>query len=72
MSQPFARANAMFALIAAAMATANPQAALAKIGPYVSRGKGTGKRHGSSRCVAMDKRAASKARNQARHKKHCK
>lgn len=39
MAQPFARAIAMFALIQAAMGNAE---ALAKIGPYRSRGKGRG------------------------------
>lgn len=45
MSKPFARAHQMMALIAAAMSMAEPamqQAALAKIGPYESRGKGKG------------------------------
>lgn len=37
MAQPFARARAMFALIAAAM---GDMAKLAAIGPYYSRGKG--------------------------------
>lgn len=37
MAQPFARAIAMFALIQAAMGNAE---ALAKIGPYYSRGHG--------------------------------
>ena len=39
MSNPFSRANAMMALIAAAMGN---QAALSAIGPYVSRGHGRG------------------------------
>lgn len=39
MSQPFARALAMMALIRAAMGEQNPQLAMANIGPYVSRGK---------------------------------
>lgn len=44
MSQPFARASAMFILIAAAMATPNPAFHLASIPAYVSRGKGRGHR----------------------------
>jgi len=51
-NQPFARAIAMFNLIQAAMSGPGAQAALAKIGPYVSHGKGRGKqfdkqRHGN-------------------------
>jgi len=34
-------------LIAAAMASVNPQVALAQIGPYRSRGKGRGKTFGN-------------------------
>lgn len=40
---PFKRAIAMMAAISAAMACADSQAALAQIGPYVSRGKGKGR-----------------------------
>ncbi|UOV84404.1 hypothetical protein [Klebsiella pneumoniae] len=53
--QPFARARAMFAAVAAAMAITNTferQNALAAIGPYVSRGKGKArnvKRHRAAR-----------------------
>ncbi|MDB5801770.1 MAG: hypothetical protein JWL63_2709 [Rhodocyclales bacterium] len=43
MSKPFARALQMMALIAAAMQTSMPSVAMAKIGPYRSRGKGLGK-----------------------------
>ena len=42
MSLPFSRSIAMFALIRAAMQSANPQAAMAAIGPYKSHGKGRG------------------------------
>ena len=42
MSQPFARAIAMVALIQAAMSGNNPQVALAGIPAYRSRGKGEG------------------------------
>lgn len=78
--RPFARARAMFALIGLAMQEFGPgttefMRAMAKIeaeiGPYKSHGKGRGGRMfgSSSRCVAMDKRDARKARNQARHKR---
>lgn len=66
MSQPFARAIAMFALVAQAMATPNPAFHLASIPAYVSRGKGRGRRSASRRCVAHDQRAALKSRNQRR------
>jgi hypothetical protein len=69
MSQPFARAQAIFALIAAAMATANPTAAMAGVPLYVSRGKGRGARQASSRCVAHDQRDAVKSRNQLRQRR---
>lgn len=70
-SLPFARAKSAFSLVAAAMALPSAAAqriALAGIGPYTSRGKGEGlvgnKR--SHHRVAMDKRAALKARNRRR------
>jgi hypothetical protein len=71
-SQPFARAAAMFAAVAAAFAIVSlPErfAALQGIGPYKSRGKG-GKRarHPSKRFVAQDRRDARKARNRRRSK----
>jgi hypothetical protein len=69
---PFARAKAMFGLIAAAMAMGSlhlQQAALAQIDPYVSRGKGKGKapigRKGGHKAAV---RAATKARNSRRHR----
>ncbi len=61
----------MFAAVAAAMAITNTferQNALAAIGPYVSRGKGKGRRQASGRTVAQDKRAATKARNVKRNR----
>lgn len=70
-NQPFARAIAMFNLIAAAMSGPNSQAALAGIGPYVSRGKGQGKNQASRYCAAMQQRAAVKAKNRAKHRAHC-
>ena len=69
MSNPFARAAAMFAAINSAMALdlGLRDHALSAIGPYKSRGKG-GQRphHASKRFVAMDKRDARKARNRSR------
>lgn len=69
---PFARARAMFAAVAAAMALspAMQHAALAEIEPYQSRGKGKGGSHRprSSHTVAADKRASVKARNRRKHK----
>ena len=42
------------------------------VGEYKSRGKGKGKSGTSSaHCVAMDRRAAVKARNRAKHREHC-
>lgn len=67
----FSRAKAMMAQIQIAMMigdTLARQAALNSIGPYRSRGKGAGKASPSAHCVAMDKRAARKARNVKRHK----
>jgi hypothetical protein len=68
MSQPFARAKAMFALVAAAMSmpfVGDQKAALDKIPPYKSRGKGRGKLakvyHGGTQKVhpaAKDRTAA--------------
>ena len=69
----FARAKAMIALVQAAMAIGSVferQQALASIGPYESRGHGGGHRIKSRHRVAMDKRAAVKARNVKRHKSH--
>ena len=47
-TQAFSRARSFMAALAAAMALPGmtPQAAIAEIGPYVSRGKGHGKRSG--------------------------
>jgi len=67
----FARAREMFSRIASAMGlptAAEQRAALAGILPYKSRGKGEGcpgNKH-SKHTVAMDKRAARKARNKRR------
>lgn len=69
----FARAKAMMAAIAVAMqftSEAQRQAQLATIGPYESRGHGSGKWPKSRHRVAMDKRASVKARNVKRHKAH--
>lgn len=71
MASPFARANMMMAAIAAAMSMTNQNlrsAAMAEIGPYESHGHGRGKTSPSRHSVAMDKRAATKARNVKRHK----
>jgi len=70
-SLPFARAKHMFSLVAAALALPNvatQQSVLAGIGPYISRGKGQGLpgNRRSRHRVAMDKRAALKARNRRR------
>lgn len=70
-STPFARANAMMTLIAAAMSlpVSMQQAKLAEIGPYVSRGKGRGGRQSSPHGAHMASvRAARKARNVKRHR----
>lgn len=64
----------MMAAIAIAMqftSEAQRQAQLAMIGPYESRGHGSGKWPKSQRRVAMDKRAAKKAKNVLRHKRAC-
>ena len=62
----------MMALIAAAMSIPQQhlqQAALAKIGPYQSRGKGKGKNQSAPHGKQMAGiRAAHKARNVARHR----
>lgn len=61
----FARAVAMMALVAKAMALSlgQRQGALAEIGPYVSRGKG-GKRPFRRVGTKANQRAALKRRNQ--------
>jgi hypothetical protein len=67
----FARAKAMMAAIQVAMMIGDAvlrQAALNGIAPYRSRGKGSGKTSPSAHCVAMDKRAARKARSVKRNK----
>ncbi|MFJ1253402.1 hypothetical protein [Cupriavidus sp. CuC1] len=71
MSAPFARARAMFAAIAAAMALQGSarQLAMSAIGPYESRGKGKGRRTASRNTTAQNKRAAIKARNRAKHRR---
>lgn len=72
-SGPFARARAMMALVAQ-MAAAGPMVKLAlqgqldAMGPYKSRGHCSGKTSKSRHRVAMDQRAARKARNVKRHK----
>lgn len=62
----FARAVAMMALVAKAMALppGQRQGALAEIGPYVSRGKGGGKRPFRRVGTKANQRAALKRRNQ--------
>lgn len=67
-SQPFARAHAMMALIAAAMSApaSGQQALLAAIGPYESRGKGQGR---SNRRPAGAHKAAHRAAMKLRNKK---
>jgi hypothetical protein len=72
MNRPFSRAIAMMALVSAAMASAAPQAALANIGPYVSRGKGGKRPHRTGNGSAHIKRMATKARNVQRHRRACK
>lgn len=70
-SAPFSRSLMMLALIHDAMTIPFAhlrQEALAAIGPYKSRGKGRGGWQKSRRAVAMDKRAALKARNKRRNK----
>jgi len=72
-SGPFARARAMMALVSA-IASAGPAQAIAMrmqlnaMGPYQSRGHGRNKQSPSRHRVAMDQRAARKARNVKRHK----
>jgi len=71
----FARSKAMFAAIMAFVSSSvgwDKAVALANVGEYKSRGKGKGKSGTSSaHCVAMDRRAAVKARNRAKHREHC-
>lgn len=71
MAAPFSRARAMFALVVAAMAAANPTAALAALAPYESRGKGGKQPHKKGNGSARSKRAATKARNVQRYKEAC-
>lgn len=69
--QPFARAAAQFALIAAAMALANPLArsdALAAIPGYASRGKHKTRYHPAGGHLRV-RRAAAKRRNVLRNRK---
>ena len=70
MGRPFARASALFAMIAAAMALGEGLArtdALGAVPAYRSRGKG-GKRPQRPTGIAGVKRAALKARNQQRNR----
>lgn len=69
-SAPFARARAMMSALAAiaSLAFTQQQAALAALGPYVSRGKG-GKRPHRSVGTKACQRAACKARNVQRNRK---
>jgi hypothetical protein len=73
-TQAFARARAMFAAIAAIMTehshdVGSQKAALAQLGPYVSRGKGKGGGNRVARGANMAGiRAARKARNVRRHR----
>lgn len=70
---PFARARSIFAAIAALMGAGMSRAtAVETAGPYQSRGKGGGYRTKSNNTVAQAKRTAEKARNRAKHKRHCK
>lgn len=71
MSQPFARAIAMFALISQAMRLdgSAKHLALSNIGPYESRGKGKGLRSRSRNTAAQVKRASIKAKNRAKHRR---
>ena len=72
MSQPFSRSLAMFAAIKAFVAAGLSQHQIvANLGEYKSRGKGKGKGQSSAHCVAIDRRAAAKRRNQIAHRKHC-
>ena len=71
----FASSKPMFAAIMAFVSPSvgwDEAVALANVGEYKSRGKGKGKSGTSSaHCVAMDRRAAVKARNRAKHREHC-
>lgn len=74
MSQPFARALAMMAMISAAMRMdgAAKHTAMMNIGQYQSRGKGIGKvTYARSGTVAQQKRSSTKAKNRAKHKAAC-
>lgn len=65
---PFSRARAMFATIAAAVALASPLAqkdALSALAPYKSRGKNKARTHNRGGTKAFQ-RAAAKRRNKAR------
>ncbi len=72
--QPFGRALAMAAAVAAIMSSASTvthiqQAKLAELGPYVSRGKGQGRSNRIAPGAQMANiRAARKARNIRRHR----
>lgn len=74
MSKPFARAIMMMASIAAAMSHASvveQRAAMDKIGPYVSRGKGQGGGNRSAAGAGMaHHRAAMKTRRVKAHRAH--
>lgn len=67
---PFARAKAMMAQVAVAMALAGmaQQTALSAIGPYESRGHGKGQRQASRNTAAQVKRASIKAKNRTRNR----
>lgn len=75
--QPFGRALAMMSAVAAIMASTAgnvvaQQAQLAKIGPYISRGKGQNKPNGRPAGAGKAAhRAAMKRRNQVRHRLAC-
>jgi hypothetical protein len=64
MAAPFARARAIFAMLAAGMAPTN-------LPVYISRGKGGGATPRSASGVAHAKRLAAKARNVQRHRRAC-
>lgn len=68
----FARASQMMALVSVAMLlpAMQQQAALARIGPYESRGKG-GKQPGRHVGTKAHARVARKARNVRRHRAAC-
>lgn len=64
----------MFAAVASIMSSGLSQfatrQALTELGPYVSRGKG-GKSPTKPTGIAAARRAATKARNRARHRRAC-